>query len=230
MKGTFALAERPIRVFFERGLTHTCVARTGAIRLASLLTLSVLTSATASGQSVIPGWTVSPKVFLNREIKYSGTASACVRLSQTASTNESALTQEFKADDFRGKRIQISMYAYAQNFIAGYFLLGINTVGPEGQSQLCWLHPIESTDGKWMEEPWKDNKGGWGQCDVPSNSERLQVYVEVKTGPTRVPFICVDDIDVKVIGPAKEDSSKNPAQAGSPRTIANPLKNANFDE
>jgi hypothetical protein len=230
MTETSAFSTQIFPFWPSRDLQFTCIARAGTIRLSSLMALSVLTSATAFGQSVIPGWTASPQVFLNHEIKHSGTASACVHLSETTSTHEAVFTQEFKADNFRGKRIQISMYAYAENFIAGYFLLGINAVGPGGPSRLCWLHPIESTGGKWMEEPWKDNKDGWGQCDVPSNSERLQVYVEIMTAPTKVPFICVDDIDVKVIGAAKEESSKNPAQPDSPRTIANPLQNPNFDE
>lgn len=170
--------------------------------LASLLTV---TPQVRSQGPVISGWQVSPSyaslLTLDKNRFHSGTASVCARIPESGSGLQGmAMRQSIKADAYRGRKVQVSAYMWAQG-LAGFVTLHLLVDGKEGTINNCWLHPVEFTRG-WEKEPWSDNKGGWGQCDVPNEAVGLTVYLEFSTASSRDSFFCMDDVNLDSIGPA----------------------------
>jgi hypothetical protein len=117
------------------------------------------------------------------------------------------LRQSIKADAYRGQKVQLSAFMFVPDWLAGFLTLNLLVDGENGTINQCHLHPVERTK-EWEKEPWPNDKGSWGQCDVPHDSIGLTVFLKINVGPSRVPFVCIDDIGLDIIGSAAQKDSQ----------------------
>lgn len=181
------------------------------LALISALLLSIVYSSTSAwSQGSIRGWKTSGNISLSETSKHTGNSSACVHLSG-AGDDPALLEQAIRADHYRGKKVQLSAFVLVPDRIPGFLTIGITVDRKNAQSNSCWLHPIETTTGQWVKQPWTPNPNGWGQCDIATDAVGIRVYLELHAGPNRnPPQICIDDIAIDIIGDA---SPADPAQA-----------------
>jgi hypothetical protein len=168
----------------------------------TLLILVVFASKSGRAQNTIRGWTTSDTVSMSLTNKHTGSSSACLRLSG-AGNDRAVLEQPIKADHYRGKKVQLSAFVLIQDWIPGYLTIGINVARKNAEPNSCWIHPVETTRGQWVKQPWAPNPTGWGQCDIPADAVGMTVYLDLRAGPNRnPPLICIDDVSIDIIGNA----------------------------